>query len=228
MVKKYSIKEIHIEDDNFTMNQDFVKEFCKKLINKNFGITWTCPNGVRLDTLDEQLIRLMKKSGLYSLSVGIESGSDRIRRLMRKNLDARTIQEKIKLIRKCGIDVVGFFILGYPGETIEDINKTIDFALKLDLKRATFSAFKPFPGTDIYNELMKNKEIGKLDYNKFSLDQIVWSPKGITLKQLKNLRRKAFFKFYSRSKILLGMIKDIKNFQNLKFIMIRVYRWMLK
>ena len=63
---------------------------CKKLINKNFGITWTCPNGVRLDTLDEQLIRLMKKSGLYSLSVGIESGSDRIRRLMRKNLDART------------------------------------------------------------------------------------------------------------------------------------------
>jgi len=228
LVKKYGIKEIHIEDDNFTMNKEFVEEFCNKLIKKNFGITWTCPNGVRIDTLDEKLLKLMKKSGLYSLSVGIESGSDNIRKLMKKNLDTKTIKEKIDLIRKCKIDVIGFFIVGYPGESVKDIGKTIDLACKLDLKRAAFSAFKPFPGTDIYNELIKKGEIQKLDYNKFSLDAIAWSPKGISIKKLKNLRRKAFIKFYMRPKIILKMLMEIKNFENFKFIIIRIYRWILK
>lgn len=228
LVKKYNVKEIHIEDDNFTMNRKFVEDFCNKLIEKNLGITWTCPNGVRIDTLDENLIKLMKKSGLYSLSVGIESGSDRIRKLMKKNLDTKTIEEKIKLIRKFDIDIVGFFILGYPGEIIEDIKKTIDFACKLDLTRATFSAFKPFPGTDIYNELLKKGEIEKLDYNNFSLDKIVWSPKGISLKKLKNMKRQAFLRFYLRPKILFKMIKNIKSFEHFKFVIRRIYRWMLK
>lgn len=228
LVKKYGIKEVHIEDDNFTMDREFVKRFCKMLIKKRFGITWTCPNGVRVDTLDEKLLNLMKKSGLYSLSVGIESGSDRVRKLMRKNLDTKTIEEKIKLIRKCGIDVIGFFIVGYPGETVEDINKTIDFACRLDLKRATFSAFKPFPGTDIYEELVKLGELSNIDYDNFSLEKIVWAPKGMSIKKLKNLRRKAFIIFYMRPKILFKMLSEIKNLENFKFIILRMYRWMLK
>lgn len=228
LVKRYGIREIHIEDDNFTMNRNFVIDFCKKLIDKNFGISWTCPNGVRIDTLDEELLRLMKKSGLYSLSVGIESGSDKIRNLMRKRLSTETIENKMKLIKNAGIDTIGFFIIGYPGETVEDINKTIDFACRLGLKRATFSAFKPFPGTDIYSELVKRGEIKDMDYNDFSLDKIVWAPKGISLKKLKQIRRSAFLRFYFRPEIMIGMLKEIKSFQNLKFIILRAYRWLIK
>jgi anaerobic magnesium-protoporphyrin IX monomethyl ester cyclase len=229
LVKNYGVREIHIEDDNFTMNRKFVEDFCNKLISKNFGITWTCPNGIRLDTLDESLIKLMKKSGLYSISVGIESGSDKIRKLMRKNLNTKTIEEKIRLIKKCGIEnITGFLIVGYPGETPEDIKRTINLSLKLPLTRATFSAFKPFPGTDAYDELVKNKELKGLDYSNFSLDKIAWSPKGISIKQLKNLRRQAFLRFYFRPKIIFRMLKDIKNLENLKFILVRIYRWILK
>ncbi len=228
LVISYGIREIHIEDDNFTMNREFVEEFCNKLIEKRFGITWTCPNGVRLDTLDEKLLRLMNKSGCYSLSVGIESGSDRVRKMMRKNLDTKTIEEKVKLIRRTGIEVIGFFIVGYPGETIEDINRTIDFACKLDLKRATFSAFKPFPGTDAFSMLLKRGEIKEMNYNDFSLDKVVWSPKGISLKELKNLRRKAFIRFYIRPRIMLKMIGEIKSFENFKYIVKRIYRWVVK
>lgn len=228
LVRKYGIREIHIEDDNFTMKREFVEEFCEKLIQKDFGITWTCPNGVRLDTLDRPLLMLMKKSGLYSLSVGIESGSDRIRKIMRKNLNTQTIEEKVNLIKSCGIDIIGFFIVGYPEETIDEIKQTIAFACRLPLKRATFSAFKPFPGTDAYERLLNRGEIKELDMSKFSLDAIAWSPKGISQEQLKRLRRKAFLDFYLRPSILLKMLFEIKSPENLKFVLIRAYRWLLK
>ncbi|MBU2633723.1 MAG: B12-binding domain-containing radical SAM protein [Nanoarchaeota archaeon] len=225
--KKHGIKEIHIEDDNFTMKKQFVIEFCQKLIKKNLGITFTFPNGIRLDTLDSSIIRLMKKAGLYSVSVGIESGSDRILKLMRKNLTTSIIKEKIKLLRKEEIEIIGFFIVGYPGETKEDILKTIKFSKSLGLKRATFSAFKPFPGTVIYNELVKKGEIKKLKWENFSLDKIAWSPKGISTNELKKLRRKAFLEFYLRPQIILKMLSEIKNFQNFKFIIIRIFRWLV-
>ncbi|MFH1210169.1 MAG: radical SAM protein [archaeon] len=224
--KKYHIKEIHIEDDNFTINRKFVVEFCNKLINKNLGITFTFPNGIRLDTLDSDMIKLMKRAGLYAVSVGIESGSDRILRLMNKNLTTSKIKEKVDLLTNEGLDVVGFFIVGYPGETINDINKTIDFACLLKLKRATFSAFKPFPGTLIYNELVKKGEIKELRFEDFSLDKVAWSPKGISTKRLKALRRKAFLKFYLRPKIIVKMLSEIKNYENLKFIIIRIFSWL--
>ena len=226
--KKYGIKEIHIEDDNFTLNRKFVIDFCNGLIEKRLGISWTCPNGIRIDTLDFELLSLMKKSGLYSVSVGIESGSDKIRNSMRKRLSTRTIEDKFKIIERAKIDSIGFFILGYPGETINDINKTINFACKLPLKRATFSAFKPFPGTDIYNELVKKGEIGKISPGNFSLEKIVWAPKGISFKKLKNLRRKALLKFYLRPDILIKMIVEIKTMQSLKLVILRAYRWLIK
>jgi len=223
---KEGIKEIHIEDDNFTMKRDFVIDFCNKLIQKKLGVTFTFPNGIRLDTLDSEMIKLMKKAGLYSVSVGIESGSDKIRKLMNKNLDAKTIREKMDLLKKEGIEVIGFFIVGYPGEIIEDIKETVKFACSLPLKRATFSAFKPFPGTLIYDELVKKGEIKELKWEDFSLDKIAWSPKGISIKKLKNLRRNAFLRFYLRPGILLKMLSEIKSFQNLKFIIIRIFRWL--
>ena len=224
--KIYGIKEIHIEDDNFTTNKNYVIEFCNKLIKRDLGITFTFPNGIRLDTLDKGLINLMKRAGLYSVSVGIESGSDRILDLMNKRLKTGTIREKINLLSKGGIEIIGFFIVGYPGETKQEILKTIKFAKSLKLKRATFSAFKPFPGTLIYNELIKKGKIKELKWENFSLDKIAWSPKGISVKQLKNLRRRAFLEFYLRPRILLKMLSEIKNFQNFKFITIRIFRWL--
>lgn len=85
LYRKYGVREIHILDDNFTINKEYTKEFCTKLLLKDFKISWCCPNGVRLDTLDLETLKLMKKSGCYYISLGIESGSDRILKLMKKN-----------------------------------------------------------------------------------------------------------------------------------------------
>lgn len=226
---RYGIREIHIEDDNFTFDRNLVLEFCRGLRENNLNITWTCPNGVRLDTLDEFLVNTMKESGLYSISVGVESGSDKILKDMKKNLTTDKIKEKINLLKKAGLEVSGFFILGYPTETKEDILKTIEFAKSLGLKRAGFSAFKPFPGTEITKLLLGRKEISELeDLNKYVLSQVVYSPPGISKKELKNLRQLALRKFYLRPGIIFKMILEIKNLKHLKLVAKRSFRWFFK
>lgn len=227
---KYGIREIHIEDDNFTFYKDLVMEFCRELKKNNLNISWTCPNGVRLDTLDEEILLAMKQSGLYSISVGIESGSDKILVQMQKNLNTEKIREKINLLRKASIEVIGFFIIGYPAETKEDILKTIEFARDLPLKRANFMIFKPFPGTAITSQLADSGELKDIDKNwdKFILADAIYAPSGLTARKLKQLRRLGFFRFYLRPRILTGLIGEIKNFSHFKIVAKRIFRWIFK
>jgi len=228
---KYGIREIHIEDDNFTFYPDLVYEFCKKLKENHLDITWTCPNGVRLDSLTKELLMAMKDAGLYSISVGIESGSDKILKDMKKSLTKKTIMEKVKLIKNCGLEVSGFFIIGYPTETKKDIMETINFAKDLDLKRAGFSLFKPFPGTEITRELMERGEVKKMsdeDWAHFVLADAVYSPPGFTRKEMKELRRQALLRFYLRPKIIFKFFGEIKNLKHLEVVLKRIYSWLFK
>lgn len=227
---KYGIREIHIEDDNFTFYRDLVMEFCDELRRNNLNISWVCPNGVRLDTLDKELLLKMKGAGLYSLSVGVESGSDRVLAHMQKSLNTEKIKEKVALIRETGLEVIGFFVIGYPAETRYDILDTIKFAKKLDLKRANFTIFKPFPGTPMTDKLIADNELPEIQENweKYILADAVYAPNGFTTKELKNLRRRAFLSFYLRPKILFKMIREIKNFKHFKIVMKRILRWIFK
>ncbi len=149
--ERYKIKEFQIWDDNFTLNKTRAHEFCDILLKENIGLPWWCPNGLRLETLDEELIRKMKKSGLYAIALGIESGSEKIQKDMRKNLDFERLKEVIELGNKYRIRMQGFFILGYPTETREDILKTIRLMKELPLQRASIMLFQPLVGSGIYD-----------------------------------------------------------------------------
>mgnify|MGYP001566014007 CR=1 FL=1 len=228
---QYGIREIHIEDDNFTFNHELVREFCRLLKESRLDISWTCPNGVRLDTLTEDLLLVMKASGLYFISVGIESGSDRVLREMKKSLTTEKIREKIYLIKKCGLEVSGFFIIGYPTETRQDIEMTIDFACSLGLKRAAFFQFKPFPGSDIARELAERGEwrwdsSSAEDWNKFILADAVYAPPGFTLMEMKKWRQKALRRFYLRPRVIIDFVRDIRGPKHLWLIMKRAYAWL--
>lgn len=220
LYRKYGIREIHILDDNFTINKDYTKEFCKKLLLKDFKISWCCTNGVRLDTLDLETLTLMKKSGCYYISAGIESGSDRILNLMKKGLSVKIIKKQIQLIKKSGLDINGFFILGYPGETEEDIEKTIYFAKTLGLKRAAFPNFLPLPGTVIYKDLIGSGELKEeeVDWGKIFHADVPYSPSSISKKRLKYLQRRAYIEFYLRLGVLLDVFREIKTLEQVKFL----------
>ena len=226
LVKKHGIREIHIEDDNFTFNRNFVEEFCNSIIEEKLGITWACPNGMRLDTLDSELLALMKKSGLYSVSVGIESGSDRVLKLAKKSLTTEKIREKVSLIHEAGMNVIGFIIIGFPYETKDDIEKTIDFICELPLNRVAISCLQPFPGSEIYRDLISKGEIKDVSWETCFLFKATYAPKGISLEELKKLRQKALKKFYFRPKVMLSLVSEIKSPKQFYFVFKRGIHWL--
>jgi radical SAM superfamily enzyme YgiQ (UPF0313 family) len=218
LYKQYEVREFHIIDDTFASYADRVREFCEGIKSRNLKISFTFPNGVRLDTLNREMLLAMKEVGLYAFTVGIESGSQRILDHMKKRLTLEKISQAVNLINDVGLEPNGFFIIGYPEETREDIEKTIQFAKELPLKRAHFSNFLPLPGTDATAALKQSGEIDDLDYSELFYSKIPYSPKGIPPRELKKYQQKAFLSFHLRPKILLKMIWDIKSWSHLKII----------
>ena len=222
----HHIKEFHIVDDNFTLDKEYAKKILKEIINLDLKISFAVPNGIRLDTLDEEILVLMKNAGFYLISVGIESGSDRILKLMGKHLSIKQIKEKVSLIKSVGLDAAGFFILGYPGETEKEIKKTINFSLNLGLLRANYFIFLPLPGTAIYKQLQKEGKLKKIEYDELSFTSPVFSD-SLNKKKLKNLQRQAFLRFYFlRPKILLKNLQKIKKKEQIKFLLRRTFHWL--
>ena len=149
---QYGARHFNILDDNFTFNRDYVMQFCQEYIkNPLKDATFCCPNGIRADKIDEEMVIMLKKCGFSKLMIGVESGSSFILEAMKKHLDLAKVHECCKLLRKHKIQSWGFFILGYPGETAKTIKETLDLALNLPLDWASFSLFSPIPGTEIYN-----------------------------------------------------------------------------
>ncbi len=205
---QHGIREFHMVDDNFTLDMNYAKLFMEELLKLPFKASWATPNGVRLDRLDKELLTMMKRAGFYSISVGIESGSDRILKKMKKGNLTGKIRRNLEMVKEVkGIDITGFFILGFPGETREDIEMTLKFSREQPIDRATFHAYIPLPGTESWRELEESGEMKRVDWDHYFFWAGAYVPVGMTRKELKWLHRKAFLLFYLRPKILLRNLK---------------------
>lgn len=223
---EFGIREIHIVDDNFTLNKEHAKSILKELKHRELKISWAVPNGIRLGTLDAELLELMRETGCYLISAGIESGSDRILKSMKKSLTVDVIRKEINFIKSFGFEMAGFFIVGFPGETEDDINKTISLAKELPLVRANFFTFLPLPGTEAYAELEKSGELSNVDWAKFLFTSAPYVPAGLTRKKLKKLQRKAFLSFFMRPEIIFKNLLAVKSFGHFKFLLRRALNWL--
>ncbi|MDP2913080.1 MAG: radical SAM protein [Candidatus Omnitrophota bacterium] len=226
--EEFGIREFHVIDDNFTFDASYAKDFLRKLKKMNLGMSWAVPNGIRMDTIDREMLSLMKETGLYLISLGIESGSDAVLRSMRKCITKSRIRECVRMINDAGIDIAGFFILGFPGETIDTIKETIKFSIELKLVRANFFTYLPFPGSDSYGELEKNDELKGVDWDNFYFTADSYIPKGFTRKAIRRFQRMAFARFYLRPRILFYNIKSIKSLRHFLFLLKRFMRWIVK
>ena len=219
LVNNYGVKEIQIEDDNFTLKRHHAVAVCEEIIKRKIKLIWSLPNGVRIDKLDPELLTLMKKSGCYSMCLGIESANQRILDMIKKRLDKDLVRNVVKMVKDSGINGVGFFMIGFPTETKEEIMNTINFACSLELERATFSKVTPLPGTELYDlwveKYSKNKNIDwkVFDMHQFSAD---WSE--VSPKELERLHKVAFFKFYFTKFRVIKFIFALNANQMLKFV----------
>ena len=216
--EKFGIKEVHFEDDNFTLKRNHAKRVCELLIEKNVKVSWACPNGIRADKLDDELAALMKKAGCYYVAFGIESGNQEILDNIKKDTTLEKIEQGVKIANKAGIMTQGFFIFGLPGETEQTIENTIQFAKKIPLTRAQFLLLDVMPGTELWDTMDYEK---KKNWNTKSYHEITWVPPTITEKSLKNAVPKAFKAFYFRPKQFFSMLRFIRP-QQLFFLIKRL------
>jgi len=144
----YGIREICFYDDTFTIFHKQVKAFCQTLDDLNIDLTWSCFS--RIDTVNEELLRLMKAHGCHQIMFGLESASPEILRNIGKPVDLEQAEKVVRLTQKVGIDVRAAFMLGNPGETEQSLRETLDFAIKLGPELAIFNITTPFPGTEMF------------------------------------------------------------------------------
>ncbi len=221
LCRQYGVREIHIIDDMFSLQKERVMAFCDGLVERRLRISYTFPNGLRLNSLDREMLLRMKETGVYAFTVGIESGSDRILQAMKKGLTADFIRRQVTLIAECGLEPSGFFILGFPGETREDMEATLRFSRSLPLVRAHFSNYLPLPGTESTRELYERGEVQPGNWDALAYYDVPYAPKGMTPSELKKLQRKAFLRFYLRPRILLKLVLEIKSLRHLRGLVSR-------
>ncbi len=217
LVNSFGVKEIHIEDDNFTFDADYTARFCEEAIRRQYPVFYSTPNGVRLDSLDEHILKLMKKAGWYVIHCGIESGSDRILRSIKKNLSTSGIREKISLINRVGLSTAGYFILGLPGETEDDMKKTIGFSLSSDLAWAHFASFLPIPGSEAGDRWFRDHPDSEGIWKIFDNTRCPAPPDGVSRETLIRLQRNAFLRFYLRPGPMFRLLRQILNPVTLRY-----------
>jgi len=211
---QYNINKFTILDENFTLKASRVREFCQKVLEEDINFKFMPTNGVRLDTLNEDLLKLMKQAGFVKrMAVGIESGSNRVLKIIKKGITTELVREKIELMNRLGFKPIGFFILGFPTETRKEMQQTIDFAVSLKLCRAAFTCLLPLPGTEIYDTLLARNELpDNFHFENLTTDKVTYAPKGVTREELDKIRKRTVLKFHMRPKVIWDFLQDYSSF----------------
>ncbi len=229
---KYSYEEFIIEDENFTFYKHHVIEFADELEKRKIKCFFSFPNGIRIDRIDEEIVARLAGIGTYVVSIGLESGSKKTLRNMKKNWDMDLIGKRISLLRRYGIIVNGSFILGYRDETIDDIEQTIKYAIGLPIDMAYFGNYLPLPGSTDFNILLKRGELvlEQIRWDKYNsyTGTLPYHPIDVSEVALRKSIRKATIRFYLRPRIAFGFLRRMTSFVFIKSFFFRFYNIMFK
>ncbi|MBI9077734.1 MAG: cobalamin-dependent protein [Desulfatibacillum sp.] len=147
--ERYGVREIEILDDCFNMSKSRAKAICLEIIDQDLNLHFSLPNGVRGDVMTEELWDLFKEIGVFRVSFAAESASPRVQKIMRKNVDLDKMLWSIDMAADRGIASLGFFMMGFPTETYEEMLLTAEYAARSRLHFALFMYLNPFPGTEV-------------------------------------------------------------------------------
>lgn len=215
LVRDYGVDEVHIVDDSLTANKKFVMEFCEGLRKRGLKVGWAIPYGIRIDSITPELVKAMEQAGCNMVSLGIESANQRILDLMKKRLDVRMVREKVDILRRHShITLQGYFIIGYPTETAEEIQRTIDFACSLPLDMAGFWTLRLTPGAEIL-EAVKKEGWTEFSWEDVTAETVWYHPRGISFEELMRYRRRAYCKFFFHPRRLLFLLRRCTSVRNI-------------
>ena len=163
--ERFGVKEIAFYDDVFTLNKKRAYAIAEGIMKRGLKIGWTCETRVNL--VDKELLRHMKQAGCYAIAYGIESASPEILNTLNKDITLEQVEEALRLSQEVGLQTIGYFMIGSPGESPETIRQTIQFAKKLKLDFAQFAVTIPFPGTKLYNLYLDGRKGDNIPWESF-------------------------------------------------------------
>lgn len=210
---KYSLKEIMFYDDSLTIDKKHVADICYEIINRDLKVKWESPT--RIDCVDYDLLRLMKKAGCIRLRYGVESGHPDILKLMKKDIDLERIKKVFQWTKKSGIETFAYFMIGYAYENKDTVTATIKFAKALNPDEAMFTIAVPYPKTDLYRLAF---ELGKVpeDYWRDYTLGLRNDPLPFLIDDAEKWMKRAYWDFYFRPRVVFRNLKKIKNIDGFK------------
>lgn len=203
LVERYKLENIAFMDDTFMLDKRRANAIADEIKNRGLDIGFVASS--RVDMVNKSLLEKLRSAGLRTLYYGVESGSQRILDLMKKGITLKQAENAVRAAKDVGVEVLTSFILGYPGETYEEMDKTIDFSIKLNADYSQFSILTPFPGTPIYHELKEKKLLDTENWKDYTVlkSVIKYEELGLSKKLVEKKLAQAYLKFYTRPKYLL-------------------------
>jgi radical SAM superfamily enzyme YgiQ (UPF0313 family) len=208
--KQFGVRDIEFLDDIFNLDHKRLSDFLDLLHERDLKIEIAFPNGVRTDILREEEIEGLVDAGLYFCSFALESGSPRIQRLMGKNLNISKYLENVEIAVSKGVFSNGFVMFGFPSETEEDMQQTVDVACASRLHTASFFTVTPFPSTEIYSIAAQQQPeiVSRIDYEDMEYCLVSVNISDVPDSRLYHYQRKANRRFFMNPNRLFRILRD--------------------
>src|SRR3989338_4224292 len=205
---RFGINDIFFWSDTYTLDKAYVKEMCRRMIKTKLDISWIANS--RVDTIDPEALKLMKEAGCWMISLGIESGSQRILDEAKKGIRIEQTVDAVRMAHDANLLVTGHFIFGLPGETEETIRETIRFMNRLRLDLIQLYSAVPFPGTELYNMAVKGGWIEGAAWSDFRQDNVLMNLPTIRAEEVDRWIKKAVRTFYLKPRSIVRLMAIMK------------------
>lgn len=199
-VEKYHFRNFLFHADTFTWEKDWVIELCTRIIDADLHVHWGCNS--RVDTIDPEMLKLMKKAGCWVIAFGIETGDQQILNKMKKGAKVEWAKDAVKMVREAGIKSHAFMVMGLPWETKETFENTIKFLKDLDTDFFDFNIAYPLPGTELMKIAEKENLIVMTDPGDGGYAHAALKTHALSPKELTEMRKKALWEMYLRPKYI--------------------------
>lgn len=217
--RNLGIQEIFIYDDTFTVSKQRVLDICAEIKKRNIQIAWNIR--ARVDTVDEDILSAMKQAGCQRIHFGVEAGTMKIIDVLRKNITLDKVKQAFSLAKRYKIQTVGYFMMGSPTETKDDIWETIKLAKELNPDYIHFSITTPFPATDLYKLGLERKILPYDYWQEFAsnptrdFSPLYWE-ENLRKEELFALLSKAYKSFYFQPKYIGKKLMRLTSWQEFK------------
>lgn len=202
--KRFGVREIVMFDETFTIGKKRMRTLSEEILKRNLKVRFNIR--ARVDTVDREVLTLLKRAGLRSIHMGVEAGTDRVLKIMNKQITREQTERAFRIAREVGIETRGYFMVGYYDATPADVEDMIKFSASLGLDWASYSVATALPATDLYRVAQERGYVDGDFWRRYTIDGGGQIPQleteTFTAERLRQYRTKAYLNFYLRPDLI--------------------------